>query len=335
MSVPVPFTERRRRLPQAGRIRSGVKTRASNGKIRPKATETFRFTAPRRDDLDVIARLYGGEVRPWSDQKSEDRFEVLTEASEIRVALPPDPIGDGPSYEKWGGKGWERRCDGITAVVPQEGPDGREEVERPCLCRAAGRRQCKPKLRLQVLLPEVHLRGVWRFDTGSDAAVDEMPGMVDLILGMQTQGLAVAALRLDRRQSQGGANQFVVPALGILESLEGVMAGAARLTAGARPELDTARAALESGRYHPQEVEEYQLQTAEMMERIAPGADSLAEVVDAEVVVDDIDDALARLDPAQRGELADWWRRSQLPARPGLSEVQERQVLAELRRRGW
>jgi hypothetical protein len=324
MSVPVPFTERRRRLPQAGRIRSGVKATAKNGKIRPKAIETFRFTAPRRDDLDTIARLYGGTVTAWSDPKSEDRWEVLTDASEIVVVLPPDPMGDGPSYERWGGKGLERQCDGVTAVVPREGPDGREEAEVPCLCRAAGRRQCKPKLRLSVLLPEVHLRGVWRFDTGSDLAADEMPGMVDLILSMQTQGLAKAALRLDKAQSQGGSNQFVVPRLGILASLEDVQAGAARLTA-ARP-FDAA-GALEAG-YHPQEIDEYVLNS---------GPDD--DVVDAQVVEirpgPELDRAMAGLDEAQRAELADWWRRSDLGRRAELDERQERMVLAEIRRQGW
>lgn len=228
----VPMADRQRRLPTAGRIRAGVKATASNGKIKPKALDVFRFTSRRRDDLDIIASLYGGVVGPWSDPKSEDRFEVITDASEIRIALPPDPLGDGAFYEMWGGKGLARRCDGIECEVATQDRDGLEWYERPCLCRERNVRECKGKLRLSVLLPELPLRGTWRLDTGSDMAIEEIPGMVDLLQDQQSKGLALGLLRLERRQSQGGSHRFVVPCLGIAESLEGLLAGRARLTAG-------------------------------------------------------------------------------------------------------
>lgn len=236
MSIPVPMADRQRRLPTAGRIRTGVKVPFVNSKgenkIKPRTIDTFRFTSRRRDDLDILASLYGGTVAPWSDPKSEDRFEVITDASEIRVALPPDPLGDGAFYEMWGGKGLARRCDGVDCEVATAGPDGLEWHERPCLCRERNVRECKGKLRLSVLLPELPLRGTWRLDTGSDMAIEELPGMVDLLQDQQSKGLAVGLLRLERRQSQGGSHRFVVPCLGIAESLEGLLAGRARLTAG-------------------------------------------------------------------------------------------------------
>ncbi len=239
MSFPVPMADRQRRLPTAGRIRFGVKAQASGGKVRPKAIDTFRFTSRRREDLDILASLYGGTVAPWSDPKSEDRFEVVTEANEIRIALPPDPLGDGAFYELWGGKGLARRCDGIECEVATPGQDGLEWLPRSCLCRERNVRECKGKLRLSVILPEVALRGTWRLDTGSDFAIDEIPGMVGLLQDQQSRGLAVGLLRLERRQSQGGRNKFVVPCLGIAESLEGLLAGRARLTAGpALPQIE-------------------------------------------------------------------------------------------------
>lgn len=229
MSI-VPFAERRTRLPVAGRIRSGVKGRAANGKIKPVAIETFRFTCRRSDDLEVLAGLYGGAVRPWSDPKSEDRFELISEAGEIRVALPNDPLGES-YYEMWGGRGLARRCDGIEAEVTRKGPDGQEWDTVPCLCRQRGVKECKPKLRLAVILPELPFRGTWRFDTGSDQAVDEMPAMVAMLLSLQGEGLTEGLLRLERRQSQGGAHQFIVPALGLSATPVEIMQGQARLAA--------------------------------------------------------------------------------------------------------
>lgn len=230
----VPMPERKARLPVAGRIRSGVKVPFVNNKgenkIKPVAIETFRFTCRRREDLEILAGLYGGTVRPWSDPKSEDKWEVISEATEIKVVLPPDPLGDS-FYELWTGKGLRRRCDGITSEQPRPGPDGIEWWEGQCVCRQKGVKECKPKLRLQLLLPELPLRGTWRFDTSSDQAVDELPGMVEALLNLQGEGLTRGLFRLERRQSQGGAQQFIVPALGIAESLEGLIAGRARLAA--------------------------------------------------------------------------------------------------------
>jgi hypothetical protein len=243
VSFPIPMADRQRRLPTAGRVKFGIKVpyvdkKTGEHKIKPKTIDTFRFTSRRRDDLDILAALYGGVVADWSDPKSEDRFEVVTDASEIRIALPPDPLGDGAFYELWGGKGLVRRCDGVECEVATPGRDGLEWLPRPCLCRERNVRECKGKLRLSVLLPEVPLRGTWRLDTGSDFAIDEIPEMVELIQHQQSRGLAVGLLRLERRQSQGGTQKFVVPCLGVAESLEGLLAGRGALTAPAMAQIE-------------------------------------------------------------------------------------------------
>lgn len=230
----VPISERRPRLPVAGRIRLGIKVPFVNSRgerrTKPVALDTFRFTSRHEDDIIRLAEMYGGEPKGWKDSKSEDRFEVISTSSEIRVALPPEPLGDS-FYELYGGKGMERQCDGVTCSTTVNGPHGPEPADKPCVCRERGVKECKPMLRLAVLIPELRLRGVWRMHTSSEAALDELPGMVSTLQHLQGEGLTEGLLRLEKRQSQGGRQHFVVPALGIAESLEGLIAGRARLAA--------------------------------------------------------------------------------------------------------
>ena len=79
----------RRRPPEHGRIRFGERYTARNGKSAMRALTTFRFTSPDRNAIEQIARLYGGEARPWSDPKAspQNQFEVYTESSRISVML--------------------------------------------------------------------------------------------------------------------------------------------------------------------------------------------------------------------------------------------------------
>lgn len=223
----VPISNIARRIPEAGRIRTGVKTRNAM-----KALPFFRFTSHDEEALGQIARMYGGEVKSWSDAKAAaGQFEVITEAPEIRVVLPPDPLGGTPIYEMWGGGGCERRCDGLTAQVLQQGPDGLEQTEVPCICTANGAMACNVITRLSVILPEVRFAGVWRLDTKSWNAAQELPGMVDMIQSMQSEGLAYAVLALKHRRSvtAGETHKFIVPQLGIPASIEQLAAGGSRL----------------------------------------------------------------------------------------------------------
>lgn len=228
----VPLATIARRIPEAGRIRIGVKAPTSKGGERPKAIGEFRFTSHDRAALEQIAGMYGGAVKPWSDPKAaEGQYEVITSAPEIRVVLPPDPLGGSPVYELWGGGGCERRCDGITATVLQQGPDGLEPTDVACLCAARGELSCSVTTRLSVILPEVRFAGVWRLDTKSWNAAQELPGMVDLIQQMQGRGLSYAVLAVKHRRSvfAGETRRFMVPVLGVGASIEELAAGQARL----------------------------------------------------------------------------------------------------------
>lgn len=262
MRSVVPIANLQRRIPEAGRIRTGEKA----GKAM-KALSTFRFTSHDEEALGQVAALYGGTVKAWSDPKAAPgQFEVVTQATEIRVVLPPDPLGGSPIYELWSGGGCQRRCDGVQATVLQQGPDGLEPNTVGCMCAAAGEMSCRVITRLNVILPEARFVGVWRLDTKSWNAAQEMPGMVDMIQGLQATGLQHAVLALKQRRStdRGETHKFIVPMLGIPDTVEALVTGANRL-----------------GALRPAEVERPALAPAE-----APAIEAAPDddVVDAELV---------------------------------------------------
>jgi hypothetical protein len=273
-----------RRIPEAGRIRFGVKTAKAM-----KAIDTFRFTSHDREALIQIADLYGGDVVPWSDPKAAPgQFELISRASEIRIVLPPDPMGGTPIYEAWGGGGCDRRCDGLTCTRLIPGPDGPEPVDVDCLCDAEGKMACDPRTRLSVILAGVRFGGTWRLETKSWNAAQELPGMVDLIKSLQDKGLTRGVLALKQRRSvvAGQTHQFIVPVLGVEDSIEEITAGVAQV--GSLP----APAARELGVGAPSAPAEVaaappQQHVAEAPEPSARVASLDDQVIDAELVEDD------------------------------------------------
>lgn len=227
----IPIRDIVHRLPQAGRIRLGDKT----AKGYPRSLDKFRFTAASRSGLDAIAAIYGGTPRQWSEPKSDDAWELYSEASEIEVVLPPD--GYDACYELWGGSSLQRRCDGVDCVVQVTGPDGPEPTERPCVCRAQGIAECKMKQRLNVILPDIDFYGFWRMDTSSKHAARELPGMAQAIVIVgEVTTMTRAVLRLEQRHdlietTKGKQRRnFVVPVLGFAATFNEIVAGAARVS---------------------------------------------------------------------------------------------------------
>lgn len=229
---PIPVREMAVRMPQAGRIRAGHKVPGPKGD-RPTALRTFRFTSKDRASLLKVAELYGGEVKEWTDPLSPDRYEVYTDAAEIRVALPPgDPLGGTPIYEDWSRGGNQRRCDGEVCTLAQgAGPDGSEPMEVSCLCAREGKLTCKLTTRLSVILPDVRFLGLWRIDSRGRNAAEELPGMVAGVQATEARGIVRAILRLDHRieMHRGKKREFVVPMLGVDATPEELAAGDARL----------------------------------------------------------------------------------------------------------
>lgn len=211
-----PITDVGQRVPEAGRVRLGEKT----GKAMRSLTH-LRFTSPRQDLIMQIAKLYGGTCKPWHDDRASppDQFEVIVTADAVPVWIMPGGLDR--SYELWSGGGCQRRCDGVTCTMPQTVGDDYELVECPCVCIAGNRAECKMTTRLQVILPEVGFAGVWRLDTKSWNAAQELPAVFDMIEQLTAKGTLVQAeLGIDQRSKvvAGKTKKFVVPRLSIKQT---------------------------------------------------------------------------------------------------------------------
>lgn len=276
----IPVRSLGMRLPDAGRIRIGIKVPTSNGKSRPEKIDRFRFTSQDRTALDQVAAVCGGQVVEWKDPKAAPgQWQVITDARELRIALPPDPLGNTPIYELWSGGGCQRRCDGETCEMLTQGRDGLDLQQVACICDRKGALECKLHTRLSVLLPDVRFTGTWRLDTKSHNAALELPGMVDLIRSLQDRGIVRATLRVEWRKqvAAGQTKDFAVPVLGVDQSLDQLAAGHARLT-----QLDAA----------PQTAGELEAGPSEPDAPVTPGPfDTDDDVIDAEVVDGAIDQA--------------------------------------------
>lgn len=158
------------RLTQVGVIRLGQKLPTNSGKLRPAKLETLRFTSPSRQLIDVIADLYGGDVKDWT-APTGPQFEVITEAKEVAVLVPPQRID--PNLEHWGNGYRDRMCDGETEAIRKA----------PCLCAAgetAGRPLdprdvCKPTTRMSLMLAEVPTLGTFKLESHGWNAAAELP----------------------------------------------------------------------------------------------------------------------------------------------------------------
>lgn len=208
-----------------GRIRTGDKS----PKGAPRALSAFRFTSPDRGAIEALAGQYGGAVTEWVEPKAavQGQWQVFTEASEIDVLLPEGALSTG--YESWSGGGCQRRCDGETCVLPPNAEGDMEEA--PCLCARQGVMVCSPKVRLAVALPGIEFRGVWRLDSSSWAAADEMSAIEPVLQQVQARGILRAKLVLERRSKMTGAGKrnFTVPKLVLAATLEELAAGMASL----------------------------------------------------------------------------------------------------------
>ena len=223
-----PLTENYSRVPEQGRIRLGIQ---DEGRGFPKSLDTFRFTSPDRDAIENIAEIYGGSTKIWNNKKAtpQNQWQVITEASDVRVFLPPNSID--VWYEEWSGGGLLRRCDGIEAQVQSQTPDGTDIDIVPCVCSPmvdkGGSMLCDPHTRLNIILPDVRFGGTWRIESKGWSASRELPAMINLIYSMQDKGMTVARLSLEKRKkiSGGKTRNYVVPKLSVDSSPVEIMSG--------------------------------------------------------------------------------------------------------------
>lgn len=233
MTTMTPIDQQRRRPPEAGRIRIGVKSGSAM-----KAIDTFRFTSPHKSAIDELAEQYGGEARPWSDpMANKGQYEVITPAKSIDIMVVPNGLSTG--YELWTGGGCARRCDGYVVEIAVKGMD--EPQEAPCICNAKGVRECDPKTRLNVVLPTINFYGVWRLESKGWNAAEELPGMYDMVSNFAESGKLVRAkLNLEQRTSKknGKTKHFVVPTISLAHSPDALMAGIAAAPLSITPRTD-------------------------------------------------------------------------------------------------
>lgn len=197
-----------RRQTEVGRIRLGVTVPISNGKTRPAKLDTFRFTSSRKDLIEQVAALYGGQVEPWEPLRGNSQWQVITEATEVPVLVPPQDPAEGQWLEAWSAGGCVRRCDGQTEMISG----------KPCMCDPdPAERECKMHTRVSVMLAQVKTIGVWRVDTGSYYAATELPGVAELLAA--AGGTIPGRLVLNERiKTRGGkTKRFVVPVLDVDE----------------------------------------------------------------------------------------------------------------------
>lgn len=213
------------RIQEMGKIKIGKKQGSQ-----PTSLDHFRFVSRDSDAVRRLAELYGG--RPV---ERDGTFDLETTASSVPVILPPDPLGGTPIYELWTAGGCQRRCDGERATVPQTSGDDVTFVDTSCICSRNGRLECKPVVRLSVILPDVSLGGVWNLKSSSWAAAREMDQMVGLIQTAQARGLVAATLSVERRSqvSGGRTRHFVVPMLSLRSTLAELAAGGTGVALGA------------------------------------------------------------------------------------------------------
>lgn len=191
---------------EVGRIRLGGEK--PNQRTPGRKLTTFRFTSPRKALIERIAELYGGKVEQWQPPKGAAQWQVITDASEVPVIVPPQDPSESQWFEMWSAGGCQRRCDGVEEKISKS----------PCICDPdPEERDCKMHTRLRVMLEDVPGVGAWRVDTGSFYAAGELPGVAELLA--MAQGAIPGKLFLDQRTvvRNGKTKNFVVPVLDATE----------------------------------------------------------------------------------------------------------------------
>jgi len=214
-----------RQTRELGRLRSGTfDPTKGRGKGAPQRSKTWIVTSPAEHQVEAAAAIWGGRVERWQPQGSGDpQFRVITNAIAVEAIVPPgDPLGS--AYEMWSKGGIQRNCNGLVE----------SESGSACLCRAKWGEQfhlfapkdsaCKITSRLCVILPQMPDLGVYRVETHSYYATNEITDMVEMIrAAVGPNRLVPVNLRIEPRTkvSKGETKKFPV----VVVELRGATAG--------------------------------------------------------------------------------------------------------------
>lgn len=200
-----------RQARELGRLRTGWSVPNDDPKKRPRPvkSKTWVVSSHAEHYVEAAAAAWGGDVERWQPQGAGvPQFRVITKAEQIDALLPPgDPLSQ--CNEMWNKGGCMRRCDGQTEQLSR----------KPCLCMAEygedwhllrqdqfkKDKVCAATSRLSVVLPDMPDMGVWRAETHSFYAANEMAGTVDMVLsGTGGKGLIPVTLRIEPRSRVAG-----------------------------------------------------------------------------------------------------------------------------------
>ena len=203
MSI-VALQTRARRL---GEIRLGD-TETKGDKTYPISLDTFRLTSAAKGLLEQASKLWGGEFVPWQPtERSNPKWQVVTEAAELPVVIPAQDPNNVTWYELWSAGGLQRRCNG-ESVLNRDDPI-------PCVCNPEDR-ECKRHTRVSFMLPDLPDIGVWLLSSTGYYAAVELGATVSIIVRrMENTGwLPEATLAIDHREDKRPGqppHRFVVP----------------------------------------------------------------------------------------------------------------------------
>jgi hypothetical protein len=194
----MPITDLDTSWREIGRIRTG--SRGADGDGAPRSLVTFRLTSASETAVRAAAGVYGGTARPWRSPAGP-AWEVITEAAELDVAVPPGSVFS-QWWERWTAAGRERQCDGHYD----------RQGERPCICpvdvderlaEAKRQRACRPITRLALILPRLPDLGVWRLEAHGLIAARELGATMRAVTAATDAGHYVpGVLRLEQRQTR-------------------------------------------------------------------------------------------------------------------------------------
>jgi hypothetical protein len=226
--MPLPEVQ----LPEVGRLRLGGPMEPiidkQTGKQRLGKTgqpvmkmgrplDSFRATAPIREDLEELARVYGdpSTIQPWQSPDGPQWQTVLTQPV-IHVALPPysDTLV-GPRYETYNaGHYMTRHCDGRTCWVPNK--EAKRWEPKRCLC-SPDDPECAQVTRLKVVVLGVPAHGVWRVECHGAYAARHWPAQVQMAQDLARDGRPVpATIRIESKTGRSavfGKSLYKVPVL--------------------------------------------------------------------------------------------------------------------------
>jgi hypothetical protein len=209
-----------RQARELGRLRTGYTT---GEKSRPVRSDTWILTSHSEHYMRAAAEEFGGTCREVAaDRQRRRRSGASSPTRPIDAIMPPgDPLSQ--TNELWSGGGCQRRCDGVTEQLS----------DSPCLCLAQHGEQwheqpkgkvCAATTRLNVILPDMPDVGIYRVETHSFYAANEIAATVDLIRNA-TGGHAAVPIRLRIEQRQRVANGQTKKFPVVVVELRGATAG--------------------------------------------------------------------------------------------------------------